>query len=594
MRKASIWISLVCIVSAIIFLLPSCNSTSTTTATTSKTTSAASTTSQATTAVTTSTSDKPIYGGEFVFHWANDVTGFDPAVTIQMDCRAEYQVTDELIGENWAKGPAGTGETDWTVGFVGRMGLETGSLAESWELPDATTIIFNIRHGVKWQNKAPVNGREFTAADVVWNINRNMTTKSTYLYGAFLASLRPTAWEATDQYTVKVTVPKEGQGLWLIMLGDFMWMVPREVIDTYGDMTNWKNVVGTGPFILNDYVSGSSVTYKRNPDYWKEDPVHPGNKLPYVDSLKMLIIVDTSTQQSALRTGKIDRLDALEHEDAMQMMKYAPDLQYKKYLPASNPTLVGHLDKTELPFKDIKVRQALNMAINKQEIVKTYYSGDAELFSYPYQPSKSYTPFFTPLNDEPQIVQDIFKYDVAKAKALLAEAGYADGFSTSIDCLSGDQADYLSMIKGYLADINVTLEIIPHEAGVFLSMGRSKSYKEMMYKMQPIHGPFRLLSSRLESVDDAAYWETPYTRETYNWVNANLSNETAVAAKLKEFGTYELSQVWGVWLPNPYYHVMWWPWVKGYHGEVTLGWDNQTKYTQYIWVDMAQKKTLGY
>jgi len=152
-----------------------------------------------------------------------------------MDCRAEYQVTDELIGENWAKGPAGSGETEWTVGFVGRFELETGSVAESWEVPDDHTLIFNIRKGVNWQNKAPVNGREFTADDAVWNINRNMTTKSAYLYGAFPPALKPTVWEAVDKYTAKVTVPKEGLGLWLIMLGDFMWLVPPEVVNTYGD-----------------------------------------------------------------------------------------------------------------------------------------------------------------------------------------------------------------------------------------------------------------------------------------------------------------------------------------------------------------------
>lgn len=209
---------------------------------------------------TTVTADKPIYGGTFVFSWPNDITGFDPAINIQMDCRAQYQVSDELIGEDWAKGPAGSGETEWTVGFVGRFDLETGSLAESWEIPDNKTIIFNIRHGVKWQNKEPVNGRELTASDVVWNINRNMTTKSAYLYGAFPPNLRPTAWEALDKYKVKVTLPPEGLGLWLIMLGDFMWIVPPDVINKYGDMTNWKNVVGTGPFILTDYVSNSSVT----------------------------------------------------------------------------------------------------------------------------------------------------------------------------------------------------------------------------------------------------------------------------------------------------------------------------------------------
>jgi len=589
MQKPSKWITALCLVG--ILLLASCGTKETTTA--PPTTTPGSTTATTAPSTTTKVSNEPIYGGEFVFHWPNDFTGFDPAINIQMDCRAEYQVTDELIGENWAKGPAGSGETEWTVGFVGRFELETGSVAESWEVPDDHTLVFNIRKGVHWQNKAPVNGREFTADDAVWNINRNMTTKSAYLYGAFPPALRPTKWEAVDKYTAKVTVPKEGLGLWLIMLGDFMWLVPPEVVNTYGDMTNWKNVVGTGPFILVDYVSNSSVTYTRNPDYWKEDPVRKGNKLPYLGKLKTLIISDTSTQQAAIRSGKTDRIGELTHDDATEMINSSKNLVYMKYLPSNCPALVGRLDKQELPFKDIKVRQALNMAINKQMIVDEYYAGDAVLFAYPYQQISAYSPFFTPLNEQPQIVQDIFKYDPVAAKQLLSEAGYPDGFTATVECNTVD-GDFVSLLKNQLAEINVNLNIIPREAGVFLSITRGKTHKEMIYRAQPTHAPFRMLSGRLESVDNHSYWETPYSREVYNFVNANLFDEKAVAAKLKEYGTYELSQVWGVWLPCPYYYTMWWPWVKGYKGEVTLGWDNQTKFTHYIWTDMSQKKAMGY
>ncbi len=589
MPKASKWITAICLTG--ILLLVSCGTKEATT--TPPTTTPGSTKTTTPPGTTTTVSNEPIYGGEFVFHWPNDITGFDPAINIQMDCRAEYQVTDELIEENWAKGPAGSGDTEWTVGFVGRFDLQTGSLAESWDIPDDHTIIFHVRKGVNWQNKAPVNGREFTADDVVWNINRNMTTKSAYLYGAFPPALRPTEWEATDKYTAKVTLPKEGLGLWLIMLGDFMWLVPPEVINTYGDMTDWKNVVGTGPFILKDYVTNSSVVYTRNPDYWKADPVHKGNQLPYLDTLKMLIISDTSTQQAALRSGKIDRIDALVHDDAIEILKNSKDLVYKKYLPSLCPTLVGRMDNQELPFNDIKVRQALNMAIDKQAIVDSYYGGDAELFAYPYQPTKVYSPFYMPLNEQPQIVQDIFSYDPDTAKQLLAEAGYPDGFTATVDCNTND-GDFVSLLKDQLSQVNVNLNIIPHEAGVMLSISRAKSHKEMIYKMQTTHAPFRIMGARLESIDDHSYWESTYTRDTYNWVNANLFNETEVAVRLKEYGTYELSQVWGVWLPCPYYYVMWWPWVKGYQGEVTLGWDNQTKYVHYIWTDMSQKKAMGY
>ncbi len=592
MKRTALCVAVV--LATLISLLTSCRAGNVTTTSVQPASTSPGTLPSTTAVAATTGPEAPIYGGELSVHAASDISGFDPAINIQMDCRAEYMVTDELIGENWAKGPAGSGETEWTVGFVGRMDLETGSLAESWTLPDTQTIIFNLRHGVKWQNKPPINGRELTAEDVVWNINRNFTSPKAYLYGAFPPALRPTSWRAIDRYTVEVKVPKESQGLMLVMIGDFMWMVPPDTVNTYGDMTNWKNVAGTGPFVLTDYVPASSVTYSRNPTYWKMDPVHPDKQLPYVDKLKTLIISDTSTQQAALRTGKLDRLDALEHEDAMSMMNTAPDLKYKKYLPSMNPVLAGRTDKAELPFKDIRVRQALNMAINKQEIVKTYYSGDAELFAYPYQPTKAYAPFYTPLDQQPQEVQDLFKFDPEKAKRLLAEAGYPNGFKTQVDCQTGTAADYLSMIKSYFSAINVDMQINPLEAGVFLSLSRAKSQKEMIFKNQTTHAPFRIMAARLESIDDHAYFETPRSRDTYNYVNANLFDEEACAKVLKDYGVYELSQCWGVFLPCPYYYVMWWPWVKGYHGEVTLGWDNQGKYAHYVWVDMAQKRAMGH
>ena len=95
-------------------------------------------------------------------------------------------------------------------------------------------------------------------------------------------------------------------GLLLFGLGLVRQMAP-EVIQKYGNQLNWRNSVGTGPFVLTDFVSGSQATLTRNSSYWDKDPVGPGkgNQLPYIDGIKMLVLPDPSTRLTAMRTGKM-------------------------------------------------------------------------------------------------------------------------------------------------------------------------------------------------------------------------------------------------------------------------------------------------
>ena len=84
------------------------------------------------------------------------------------------------------------------------------------------------------------------------------------------------------------------------------YMYPPEVIKQYGDATDWKNLVGTGPFMLTDVVEGSSKTFIKNPDYWGTDEKYPENRLPYVDEIRGLIMPEVATYLAALRSGKLD------------------------------------------------------------------------------------------------------------------------------------------------------------------------------------------------------------------------------------------------------------------------------------------------
>ena len=148
---------------------------------------------------------------------------------------------------------------------------------------------------------------------------------------------------------------------------------------------NWKNVNGTGPFMLGEFVQGNSNTYVKNPNYWDKDKVNGGEyKLPFVDKLVYRTIKDEATFITALRTAKLDMLESIRWQNVEELKKSAPQLKWSKWLNMSGTYLAFQVDTK--PFDDIRVRRALNMAVNKKEIVSAYYNGNAELFAYPHAP----------------------------------------------------------------------------------------------------------------------------------------------------------------------------------------------------------------
>jgi peptide/nickel transport system substrate-binding protein len=247
--------------------------------------------------------EEPKYGGTFTFCF-DEPFGFDPYYNFMMECKTLFLCNEELVMGDWAKGPAGTGETSWESGCLGFMGICTGQLCESWEFKDNETLRYKIREGVRWHNKPPMNGREMTPEDVAWGIERLWESGVHTVIGPPDQALQSATVVDGDYLELKFAPYALGIA-GMIYSTTWAYIVPKDVVETYGDMKDWRNVCGTGAFMLTDYVDGSSLTYKKNPDYWGYDPLHPKNKLPYVDECKQLIIEDASTQTAALRTGGI-------------------------------------------------------------------------------------------------------------------------------------------------------------------------------------------------------------------------------------------------------------------------------------------------
>ena len=239
--------------------------------------------------------------------------------------------------------------------------------------------------------------------------------------------------------------------------------MPKEV-STAG-ASSWKNVNGTGPFMLTDYVQGSSSTFTMNPGYWdKETLAGQSYKLPFVDKISYRVIKEEATALTSLRTGKLDVLELVSWSAIDEMKKTAPQLKTSKWLGMSGTVIAMRTDQK--PFDDVRVRRALNMAINKQEIIKSYYNGNAEMFVHPQHPD--YAGYYEPLSAMPDAVKELYTYNPEKAKKLLAKAGYPNGFTFKVMVSSNSQNhDLITLIGSYLAKVGVKLELNLTEFGAY-------------------------------------------------------------------------------------------------------------------------------
>jgi peptide/nickel transport system substrate-binding protein len=304
-----------------------------------------------------------------------------------------------MIEGDWAKGPSGDQQADFDTSTP-PLAVNKGALAERWEFVGDNTVKFYIRRGVHFalnpnsEASKLVDGRELTAEDVAFSLRRqfnmepSVSVPDAYALSRLTPDEYPTSIEIIDKYTVEV----KGKPAFLGSL--FYWIgavaiYPPEVVRKYGDLTNPLNDVGTGAFYLSDYRQNSSITFTRNDNSWEKNPygAGKGDRLPYIDGVKFLVIPDLSTRLSAFRSGQIDQIQDVSRDDFKQLTKDNTNLKYKKIVNYSQG-LALRSDKPDQPWYDVKVRQALQMAIDLDAIVNDYFEGEAEKLAYPIPPRK--------------------------------------------------------------------------------------------------------------------------------------------------------------------------------------------------------------
>ena len=465
-----------------------------------------------------------------------------------------------------------------------------GELAESWEWEDPLTLVVRLRKGVRFPEKPGVmKSRELVADDVVFTYDYvQKSPKRIKSYFDFLKSV-----EARDDHTVVFHLSRyNAEWRYRFGYGYYTPIVPREM--ALVDSKDWRNVTGSGPFRLDRYVSGNVQSFARNPEYWDSERI-AGNdhKLPFVDRVSYRIIKDEATYLTALRTGKLDILEAIRWINVDQLKKSTPELQWNRWLAPQGTFIALRTDRK--PLNDVRVRRALNIAVNKTEIVSLYYGGQAELMAFPEHPD--FGPYFQRLEGMPPSVQELFTYNPAKAKRLLSEAGYPNGFELTVQVCSctADHLDLLPLIADYWQAIGVRMKIQPMEYAAFLSAMTTKTHAAGYMMNTGVVSPTSTLRKNFQTGqlwNPSMYSDPDFDARLERMFETR--DETERVKMAREMTVEILDEAPYVWLPTGYVYTAWWPWVRNYGGELRAGAVRPGPIYARIWIDQQMKRELGF
>ena len=544
----------------------------------------------------------PQYGGTFTATRLSDPAGSDAFFGHPTRGANEF-VCEQLGNLDWA---VDRDEFDLAGAYIPDS-ARTGRLVESWDISaDGLTFTFHIRQGVNWHDKAPMNGRELTAKDVEYNWHRYTGLGSGYTEfspniaqwgGVDEAGIESIT--ATDQHTVVFTIEKPNlQAFREIVFGYPMCILPPEVIEQHGDVTDWRNLVGTGPFELADWVEGSSITFKKNPNYWGFDEKYPENRLPYVDELKVMIMPDEATRLAALRSGKTDYLGFLfgsqiqDVNTVANLQQVNPDIQVVPHylwglgiaLSAQNP-----------PFNDIRVRHAMQMAWDSETVSNTYMKGWSLGVPVGYM-SDAVVGYVLPFEDWPEDIQQYYTYDPKGAEALLDEAGYprgADGirFKTGLDFRDIGDLGLHELAVAYFSEIGVEVELQPMDSATWAGRLREHTYEGMTSEAI---GFYHSILGPLGQNVSTSTWNPAGVREpAYDaMVEAAESAPTHEEQQrlVREANMYLVENHWHLWLGRALVFTVTQPWVTGFNGETI----DAGVVVPRLWIDQDLKRGMGF
>ena len=379
---------------------------------------------------------EPMPGGTLRYGMVTEISSLDPHV---------------YVGSSWKV--LNMALYDSLLSFDQEAQLRPG-LAESWETPDARTYIFHLRDGVSFHGT-----QTFTAEDVKFSLERIQDEVTG-------ATLRPNLDSATitviDEHTVKVEKPEPDATLLNVLAMPEAAIVSKEWMEAGPNVKVEAN--GTGPFVLKEYEPAVRAVVEKNPNYYKEG-------LPYLDRVEFRMIGNADARVNALRTGAVDMIEFVPWKD-IDRLAAEPGIE----VATSGGAFMNiWINATKEPFDDARVRRALAFAIDRDAISDAAFFGHGTPLYGP--PTSQDSPYYN------ESLAEAFSYDPEKAKELLAEAGYPDGFSGELLVYQGlpIYTTTAQIVQANLQDVGIDTDIKLVEWANVVESKDTGAYDLMIY-----------------------------------------------------------------------------------------------------------------
>jgi peptide/nickel transport system substrate-binding protein len=377
------------------------------------------------------------------------------------------------------------------------------SLADKWTVsPDGKTYTFHLRPGLKFSNGQPV-----TAQDVKWSLDRFGDPKVNAAMSS--VSIGYGTSKVIDGSTIRFQLTKP-VAAFLYNISIFpAFILPKDLVEKEGKAF-YKHPVGTGPFVVKEFVKGSHITFARNPYYWDKGK-------PYLNSVRFNFAVDSNSRILALRGGSAQIMDGVPFSQ-INSLRTDRKLVVQS---AKVPLFIGlWLNHARAPLADLNVRKAIQYALDREQINKDIFHGLGQIPSSVLMGLRY---------DAPASEVTPYPYDVAKAKAMMAQSKFPKGFSTTLQYPSGyDYYKQLALLmQQELGAIGIKVKLVEEDPGTGTSKFLARKY-DMTF-------PFASFTSDVTVPDEYA----GFLADPSNGLNGFFSNwkDPSIQKMVQKFST---------------------------------------------------------
>ncbi len=444
-------------------------------------------------------------------------------------------------------------------------------LAKSWRKIDDRTYEFKIHEGVRFHDVPPVNGRELTSADVKYSLERvaGMHGKSADFKHRYYFEGKLESIETPDKYTLVIKTKQPYAAFLDYIASPWCAIVAKEVVDQHGDLR--RQAIGTGPFLLGEYVQGAHITLTRNPHYFKKG-------LPYLDGLQIRIMTDPSSVVAAYISGRLDAAQVSYHfmptikekvpdnQGVHQEGTHMWTLRFPPWIEGQKPL--------KAPFDKLEVRQAVAMAIDKKRLLELASGGFGTAQVGPVPQCVKYS-----LPPAQQI-----EYNPQKAKELLAKAGYPNGFSAEL--MTWNQPYMVrpaQVVQEMLKQIGVELKLNLLEMAQYFNKAYRFDYEMALHIMTAGVDPEEWLVPYFGPLETSTYYKWS-NRDIWPLIDRqqHIMNPVEREALIEEIQLKVMADVPNVFLFTQHRFVNRKPYV---HLRQRYMLDYQGAYGEDIWMD---------